>query len=185
MADRGAIIDGVMVDDNASPAAAFEWSTGLKRATTRDPTCCHLYASSNDPDAYTDLRNIFYAPNFIAKLTDSQAGSLPEMHALHALRYRGSFLRYCGPAAGPDRPNREHYDSLEWPTQWGPARPRTEWRPSSVRGWPTNRKTGSPNRLRTAVGVPPAAGRSAGDLQRPLMTGRDRLSPPGDCFLIW
>lgn len=115
MADRGSIIDGVMVDDNASPAAAFEWSTGLKRATTRDLTCCHLYASSSDPDAYTDLRNIFYAPNFIAKLTDSQAGLLPEMHALHALRYRAFALHgYCGPGsrARPAKP--EHYDSLEW-----------------------------------------------------------------------
>jgi hypothetical protein len=115
MADRGAIIDGVMVDDNASPAAAFEWSTGLKRATTRDLTCCHLYASSNDPDAYTDLRNIFYAPNFIAKLTDSQAGSLPEMHALHTLRYRGFVLHgYCGPGSRSRPTKPEHYDSLEW-----------------------------------------------------------------------
>ncbi|APT34585.1 hypothetical protein MCBMB27_05294 [Methylobacterium phyllosphaerae] len=115
MADRGSIIDGVMVDDNASPAAAFEWSTGLKRGTTRDLTCCHLYASSSDPDAYTDLRNIFYAPSFIAKLTDSQAGSLPVMHALHALRYRAFALHgYCGPGstARPLKP--EHYDSLEW-----------------------------------------------------------------------
>lgn len=115
VADRGAIIDGVMVDDNASPAAAFEWSTGLKRGTTRDLTCCHLYASSSDPDAYTDLRNIFYAPSFIAKLTDSQAGSLPEQHALHILRYRAFVLHgYCGPGsmARPKKP--EHYDGLQW-----------------------------------------------------------------------
>ncbi|MGA4554914.1 hypothetical protein [Methylorubrum aminovorans] len=115
MADRGAITDGVMVDDNASPAAAFEWSTGLKRGTTRDLTCCHLYASSSDPEAYTDLRNIFYAPSFIAKLTDSQARSLPEVHALHVLRYRAFALHgYCGPGSAIRPPKPEHYDDLQW-----------------------------------------------------------------------
>lgn len=115
MADRGTITDGVMVDDNASPAAAFEWSTNLKRASTRDLTCCHLYASSSDPDAYTDLRNIFYAPSFIAKLTDSQAGSLPDQHALHALRYRAFALHgYCGPGSTRRPTKPELYDSFEW-----------------------------------------------------------------------
>ncbi len=160
MADRGSIIDGVMVDDNASPAAAFEWSTGLKRGTTRDLTCCHLYASSSDPDAYTDLRNIFYAPSFIAKLTDSQAGSLPVMHALHALRYRAFALHgYCGPGstARPLKP--EHYDSSNGPTRWGPTRPRADWRPNSEPGWPISRKIGSPNQWRTAAGFSPAVSR--------------------------
>ncbi|WP_449410401.1 hypothetical protein [Methylobacterium komagatae] len=115
MADRGTITDGVMIDDNSSPAAAFEWSTGLKRATTRDLTCCHLYASSSDPEAYTDLRNIFYAPSFIAKLTDSQAGSLPEIHALHALRHRAFALHgYCGPGSTVRPIKPDHYESLEW-----------------------------------------------------------------------
>lgn len=114
-ADRGTIVDGVMVDDNASPAAAFEWSTGLKRATTRDLTCCHLYASSSDPEAYTDLRNIFYAPSFIAKLTDSQARSLPEVHALHILRYRAFALHgYCGPGSTIRPPKPQNYDALTW-----------------------------------------------------------------------
>ncbi len=113
---RGCMVErGTMVDDNASLASASDLSTVLKRGTTRDLTCCHLYASSSDPEAYTDLRNIFYAPSFIAKLTDSQAGTLPVMHALHALRYRAFALHgYCGPgsAARPRKP--DHYDSLEW-----------------------------------------------------------------------
>jgi hypothetical protein len=120
MADRGTIADGVMVDDNASPAAAFEWSTGLKRGTTRDLTCCHLYASSSDPEAYTDLRNIFYAPSFIAKLTDSQARSLPEVHALHVLRYRAFALHgYCGPGSTIRPPKPQNYDGLTWADQAG------------------------------------------------------------------
>lgn len=115
MADRGTISDGVMVDDNLSPTAAFEWSTEFKRAAGSDLTCCHLYATSRDPEAYTDLRNIFYAPNFIAKLTDSQAGLLPGTHALHVLRYRAFSLHgYCGPGSmvRPSKP--QHYDGLEW-----------------------------------------------------------------------
>lgn len=114
-ADRGTVVDGVMIDDNLSPATAFDWSTGFKRAPGSDLTCCHLYANSSDPEAYTDLRNIFYAPSFIAKLTDSQAGSLPEVHALHVLRYRSFALHgYCGPGSMVRPPKPQNYDGLEW-----------------------------------------------------------------------
>lgn len=58
-ADRGKIVDGVMSDDNHSPAMAFKWSTQFKPPSGSDLTCCHLYAASGDPDAYTDVRNLF------------------------------------------------------------------------------------------------------------------------------
>ena len=56
---RGEIADGIMEDDNASPAEAFEFATGFRRRPGSDVQCCHLYAASADLDAYTDLRNIF------------------------------------------------------------------------------------------------------------------------------
>lgn len=115
MSDRGKVVDGVMSDDNHSPAVAFEWSTGFRRPRGSDLTCCHLYAASADPDAYTDLRNLFFAPSFIAKLTDSQATCLPSSHALNVLRYRAFVLyAYRGPGSSgrPSKP--DHYDQLEW-----------------------------------------------------------------------
>ena len=49
------------------------------------------------------------------KLTDSQAGSFPEMHALHALRYRAfAFYGHCGPGSTARPTKLEHFDSLEW-----------------------------------------------------------------------
>lgn len=118
--DRGKICDGVMCDDNYSPAMAFEWSTGFKRRGGSDLTCCHLYAASEDPESYTDLRNLFYAPSFISKLTDNQASLLPSRHALNVLRYRAFALYgYCGPRSS-SRPNKpEHYGELEWAEPFG------------------------------------------------------------------
>ncbi len=104
-----------MFDDNTSPACAFEWSTGFKRFSGTDVTCCHLYAESGNAKADTDPRNLFYAPSFISKLTDSQATLLPELHALNVLRYRAFILYgYCGPGSTnqPSRP--DYYDELEW-----------------------------------------------------------------------
>lgn len=113
--DRGKIADGLMFDDNTSPALAFEWSTGFKRSIGTDVTCCHLYAQSGDPEAYTDLRNLFYLPSFIAKLTDSQAVLLPAGHALNVLRFRAFVLfGYCGPGGTAPPPKPEQYDRLEW-----------------------------------------------------------------------
>lgn len=115
MPDRGKITGGLMFDDNTSPAVAFEWSTGFKRTTGTDITCCHLYAESSDAEAYTDLRNLFFAPSFISKLTDSQAASLPTRHSLNVLRYRAFVLfGYCGPGSTRRPTKPEHYDQLEW-----------------------------------------------------------------------
>lgn len=112
---RGEIVDGIMEDDNASPAEAFEFGTGFRRRPGSDVQCCHLYAASTDPDAYTDLRNIFMVPQCLAKLTDSQAATLPSLHALHVLRYRAFELYgYRGPSgsAAPAKP--DGYDALGW-----------------------------------------------------------------------
>ncbi|MDP4025088.1 hypothetical protein Q8W71_20880 [Methylobacterium sp. NEAU 140] len=115
MADRGKIFDGAMADDNYSPAMAFEWATGFKRKAAADLTCCHLYAASRDATAYTDLRNLFFAPSFISRLTDSQAASLPAEHALHALRYRAFVLYGYGGPTGTELPVKAAtYDHLEW-----------------------------------------------------------------------
>lgn len=112
---RNQVIDGVLCDDNHSPAMAFEWSTGFKRPIRSDLICCHLYTASGDPEAYTDIRNIFYVPNFIAKLTDSQAATLPSEHALKVLRYRAFVIYgYCGPKSSTPPARPDHFDKLEW-----------------------------------------------------------------------
>lgn len=119
---RGEIVDGVMEDDNASPAEAFEFATGFRRRPGSDVQCCHLYAASTDPDAYTDLRNIFMVPQCLAKRTDSQAAVLPSLHALHVLRYRAFELhRYPGPGGTAEPGKPDGYDALEWAEPVGAA----------------------------------------------------------------
>ncbi|MFC6047366.1 hypothetical protein ACFPYM_05900, partial [Methylobacterium hispanicum] len=112
---RGEIVGGVMEDDNASPAEAFEFATGFRRGPGTDVQCCHLYAASKDPDAYTDLRNIFMIPQCLAKRTDSQAAVLPSLHALHVLRYRAFELYgYRGPGGTTEPGRPDGYDALRW-----------------------------------------------------------------------
>nr|WP_246681637.1 hypothetical protein [Methylobacterium sp. L1A1] len=112
---RGKIVDGLMVDDNSSPAVAFEISTGFKRRPGSNIQCCHLYAASTDPQAFTDLRNIFMMPTCLAKLTDSQAATLPDTHALHVLRYRAYALYgYQGPGRSGPPAKPAGYDGLKW-----------------------------------------------------------------------
>jgi hypothetical protein len=102
----------VMLDDNSSPAIAFEWATQFKRGA--DLICCHLYTASDEPTAYTDVRNIFFAPTFLAKLTDSQKEELPDEHSLKVLRYRAwELFGYGGPlAVAPTKP--VGYERLRW-----------------------------------------------------------------------
>lgn len=110
---KGTIDGDVMLDDNASPATAFQWATGLKIG--KDLNCNHLYSASQNPAAFSDVRNIFYAPNFISKLTDSQKEVQPSDHLLHILKYRAYDLYgYCGPDRDriPHKPS--HYDDLKW-----------------------------------------------------------------------
>lgn len=109
---RGLIAGEAMLDDNSSPAAVFQWSTGFSRANHLQ--CNHLFAASNDPSAYTDIRNICYSPSFLAKLTDSQQSELPSGHVLHVLRYRAQELYgYAGPR-GTTLPKPAGYDLLVW-----------------------------------------------------------------------
>ncbi|WP_438345746.1 hypothetical protein [Methylorubrum populi] len=114
---KGTILDDVMLDDNASPATAFEWATGFRRGL--DVQCNHLYAAGRDPASYSDLRNICYTPTFIAKLTDSQREDVPDDHLSHLLRYRAFELYgYAGPqGARPRKPT--GYEGLVWPDPIG------------------------------------------------------------------
>jgi hypothetical protein len=97
----------VLFDDNRSPTAAFLWSNGLGRRG-RDTQFNHIYAVSDDVDAYTALPNICMTPAFLAKLTDTNA----EVRAL--LAYRSFDLYGWRPRnfAPPERP--ESYASLAW-----------------------------------------------------------------------
>ncbi|GJD32279.1 hypothetical protein PMNALOAF_3547 [Methylobacterium adhaesivum] len=115
---KGAIIGDAMLDDNASPATAFEWATGFKRGP--DLQCNHLYAAARDPASYSDLRNICYTPTFIAKLTDSKREDVPEGHLSHLLRFRAFELYgYAGPQGAPPPRKPSGYDDLVWPDPIG------------------------------------------------------------------
>ncbi|ABY28888.1 hypothetical protein ASF55_17465 [Methylobacterium sp. Leaf119] len=115
---KGTILGDVMLDDNASPATAFEWATGLKRGA--DLQCNHLYRDARDPASYSDLRNICYTPSFIAKLTDSQREVVPDEHLSHLLRYRAFELYgYTGSRSSLAPPKPSGYDNLIWPDPIG------------------------------------------------------------------
>lgn len=115
---KGTILGDVMLDDNASPATAFEWATGLKRGA--DLQCNHLYSGARDPASYSDLRNICYTPTFIAKLTDSQREVVPDEHLSQLLRYRAFELHgYTGPRTSSLPPKPSGYDTLTWPDPIG------------------------------------------------------------------
>lgn len=58
----------VMLDDNRSPAVAFEWVHGIRERP--DVQVNHVWSRSQDVTAYTALANLCLMPAFLAKLTD-------------------------------------------------------------------------------------------------------------------
>ncbi len=111
------IADGreVMLDDNKSPTDAFLWCNGLNRRG-RDTQFNHIWAASNDADAYTALPNLCMTPAFLAKLTDTNA----ETKALLAYR---SWDLYGWTPAGFEAPGRpDGYAALEWAAPLPPVR---------------------------------------------------------------
>lgn len=114
-----------MFDDNASPDAAFRWATGLVRRAKSDLQCNHIYSgTARHPDAFSDIRNICYTPQFVAKLTDSQQRSVSEDHLTHILRYRVWALHGYVGAPGATTPPKKPtaYDSLVWADTVGQGR---------------------------------------------------------------
>lgn len=108
------IVDGVMLDDNASPHTTFLWATGLP-PRGRDRNCNHIYAASKDPTAYSDVRNICYTPNFVAKLTDIQTKKPEKQFLLNHLKYRAfELFGYRGPTDDWDPVAPEGYERLVW-----------------------------------------------------------------------
>ena len=97
----------VLLDDNKSPTDAFLWANGLARRKA-DTQFNHVYAASQDPDAYTALPNICMTPAFVAKLTDTNKG------IRRLLQYRSYRLYQWTPKghAPPEQP--EQYETLEW-----------------------------------------------------------------------
>jgi hypothetical protein len=61
----------VMIDDNRSPAVAFEWAHGIRERP--DVQANHVWSRSQDVAAYTSLANLCLTPAFLAKLTDTDA----------------------------------------------------------------------------------------------------------------
>lgn len=105
----------VMLDDNTSPAKAFEWAAQQRRGP--DLQVNHLFkvavesdTYNADPDIYTALWNICVTPAFLAKLTDVKRHA----HVLAALQRRSCDLYGYLPAGqrAPEPP--DDYDSLAW-----------------------------------------------------------------------
>jgi hypothetical protein len=97
----------VLLDDNKSPTDAFLWSNNMTKRGP-DTQFNHLYAVSQDVNAYTALPNICMTPAFIAKLTDTgkEIG--------HLLKYR-SFQLYGWVPGGNEPPSKpKDYEVLEW-----------------------------------------------------------------------
>jgi len=96
----------VMMDDNRSPAVAFEWAHGIRERP--DVQVNHLWARSQDVAAYTSLANLCLTPSFLAKLTDTDE----KICAL--LKYRAFSLYGYSPSdlPAPDKP--VSYDAVEW-----------------------------------------------------------------------
>lgn len=97
----------VFLDDNRSPTDAFLWSNGISNRG-RDNQFNHIWAVSQDPDAYTALPNICMTPACIAKLTDTDR----EVCAL--LTYRSYDLYGWVPKDEPIPAKPDGYDELKW-----------------------------------------------------------------------
>lgn len=102
-------VDGkqVFLDDNRSPTEAFLWSNGL-RSRGRDIQFNHVWATSQDPEAYTALPNLCMTPACIAKLTDTDA------EICRLLEYR-SFELFSWVPKGTKPPTKpDGFDELDW-----------------------------------------------------------------------
>lgn len=104
----------VLLDDNKSATDAFLWANKISRRG-RDTQFNHIYARSNDPDAYTALPNICMTPAFIAKLTDTNE----EIKAL--IKFRSYDLYKWLPSDTEKPPRPEAYDNLEWAPPLAPV----------------------------------------------------------------
>jgi len=109
---RTILESGYLGDDNDAPDVAFRAATGFRRGDHLH--CNHIYATTRDPQAYTDIRNICFTPTFLAKLTDCQKDPVPPDHPSQVLRYRAwELYGYAGPnGIPPKKPDR--YDDLVW-----------------------------------------------------------------------
>ena len=104
---RGQIENGIMFDDNNSPARAFEWSLA-EQLFWKDVQFNHIYSDSKNVKIYTSLANICITPAFLSKLTDT------DEVIKHLLKYR-SYELYGFCPEGEKTPKRPaDYGSLYW-----------------------------------------------------------------------
>jgi len=99
----------VMQCDNDSPTRGFLWSAGRPGTSSRTGLWfCHIWQRSQDYLSYTALWNICAIPEFLAALSDKDAG------VRAALRYRAFELYGAFPQdeAQPERPR--SYAELRW-----------------------------------------------------------------------
>jgi len=61
------------LDDNKAPTDVFMWCNGFRKRP-RDVHFNHIYAASDDAEAYTCLANLCVTPSFLSKLTDTDLG---------------------------------------------------------------------------------------------------------------
>jgi hypothetical protein len=95
----------VMIDDNRSPAVAFEWAHGIRERP--DVQANHVWSRSQDVTAYTSLANLCLTPAFLSKLTDTDAAITT------LLRYRAyDLFGYWPDQSNAVKP--ADYDRLTW-----------------------------------------------------------------------
>lgn len=95
----------VMIDDNRSPAVAFEWAHGIRERP--DVQANHVWSRSQDVAAYTSLANLCLTPAFLAKLTDT------DTTICTLLRFRAyDLFGYWPDDSEPTKP--QDYDRLTW-----------------------------------------------------------------------
>ena len=104
---RGAVEDGVMLDDNRSPTHAFLWAAKQERPL--DVQFNHIYKYPYDPRYYTALWNICVTPAFLAKLTDVKHHA----DVIAALKRRSFDLYGFSPDGEPEPEPPDGYDSLK------------------------------------------------------------------------
>ena len=132
---RGAIVDGVMLDDNRSPTLAFLWAA--QRTRGPDVQFNHLYRRSDDPGYYTALWNICVTPAFLAKLTDVKRHD----PVRSALKCRSFDLYGYLPSGETEPEPPEGYDGLEWRDHPPPVRRLESELRARLEGAPSSRPT--------------------------------------------
>ena len=104
---EGKFIQG-LYDDNATPEWALFWSHEIRGSRPKGWTVAHVWPSSEDITAYTNVANLALIPEPFASLTDKN-GPLTEYLRWH------SWSTYCWKPEGAKNPMKPtRFDHIQW-----------------------------------------------------------------------